>query len=96
MDMEESIEYALTVEQLSSKPRAPQEQPTDTSVVNLARREREVAALVSHGLTNRQIAAELSISEHTVANHVGRILRKLKLYSRAQISAWVVERQTPS
>ena len=97
MGLDEAIDYALSEkEQSSSKPRAPQEPPTDPMAVNLARREREVAALVARGLTNRQIATELSISEHTVANHVGRILRKLKLESRAQISAWVVERRTPS
>ena len=41
---------------------------------HLSRREREVVALVARGLTNRQISAELSISERTAGNHVGRIL----------------------
>jgi non-specific serine/threonine protein kinase len=44
-----------------------------------------VALLVGRGLINRQIAEELSISEHTVANHVRKILKKLGLRSRAQI-----------
>jgi DNA-binding CsgD family transcriptional regulator len=46
-----------------------------------------VALLVGRKLTNRRIAQELSISEHTVANHVGNILRKLGLRSRAQVSS---------
>jgi predicted DNA-binding transcriptional regulator len=46
-----------------------------------------VALLVGRELTNRQIASELSISEHTVANHVARILKKLRLRSRAQIGS---------
>jgi len=44
-----------------------------------------VALLVGRRLTNRQIAQELSIPEHTVANHVRKILKKLGLRSRAQI-----------
>ena len=62
--------------------------------VALTRREQEVAVLVACGLTNRQIASELSISEHTVANHVARILRKLDFDSRSQITAWVIQQQT--
>ena len=42
-------------------------------------REREVLALVAEGLTNRQIAARLVVSEHTVHRHVTNILRKLDL-----------------
>jgi DNA-binding CsgD family transcriptional regulator len=49
----------------------------------------EIAALVAQGLTNRQIASELSISEHTVATHVGKILKKVDLHSRSQLTAWV-------
>lgn len=46
---------------------------------SLTRREEDVAALAALGLTNRQIASELSISEHTVAIHVARILKKVGL-----------------
>jgi DNA-binding NarL/FixJ family response regulator len=52
-----------------------------------------VAALVGRGLTNRQIATELSISEHTVATHVRRILRKLELASRTEIASWATEQR---
>jgi DNA-binding CsgD family transcriptional regulator len=55
----------------------------------LARREVEVAALVAQGLSNKQIAARLFISERTVATHVGHILDKLGFNSRAQIAGWV-------
>ncbi len=54
----------------------------------LTAREREVALLVARGLTNRQIASELSISKRTVDNHVANILKKLGLRSRAQVAAW--------
>ena len=56
-------------------------------------REAEVAELIVRGLTNRQIGAELSISERTVERHVANSLIKLGLVSRAQIAAWFVERR---
>jgi predicted ATPase/DNA-binding CsgD family transcriptional regulator len=59
---------------------------------SLTRRELEVAALVARGLTNRQIAAELVITEGTAANHVKHILARLVLDSRVQIAAWAIER----
>ena len=96
MSPEEAIEYALS-EEVERKPPPPalvsapaqqhQQVPSDEPTERLTPREREVALLVGRGLTNRKIAEELSISEHTVANHVRKILKKLKLRSRAQISS---------
>ncbi|MDQ4127662.1 MAG: helix-turn-helix transcriptional regulator, partial [Actinomycetota bacterium] len=88
MGPEEAIEYAL-----SEGVAVPVSEPKDAGGSGvLAPREREVAALVARGLTNRQIAAELVISERTVHTHVRRILRKLGLASRSQITAWVMGR----
>jgi DNA-binding NarL/FixJ family response regulator len=50
----------------------------------LTAREHEVAALVARGLSNRQIAAELVISERTAGNHVQRVLDKLDVHSWAR------------
>ncbi|MGH2451662.1 MAG: alpha/beta fold hydrolase [Candidatus Limnocylindria bacterium] len=61
-----------------------------TGAAPLTAREREVAARVALGLTNRQIAAELVISSATVDRHVANILVKLGAHSRAQIAAWAV------
>jgi len=58
----------------------------------LTRRERDVAALVARGHSNRRIAEELVISERTAANHVEHILGKLGFHARAQIAAWATER----
>jgi len=57
----------------------------------LTAREREVAALVSQGHTNRQIGERLNITEETAAVHVKNILSKLNFTSRAQIAAWAAE-----
>ncbi|MDQ4091234.1 MAG: LuxR C-terminal-related transcriptional regulator, partial [Actinomycetota bacterium] len=56
----------------------------------LSTREEEVARLVAEGLTNRQIAERLVISERTAQNHVQHILTKLGFTTRSQIAAWAV------
>ena len=58
----------------------------DAAAGPLTRREGEIAALVARGLTNRQIAAALHISERTAENHVQHILTKLGLHTRTQIA----------
>ena len=56
----------------------------------LTPREREVLSLLAEGLTNRQIAERLVVSEHTVHRHVTNILRKLGLSSRTAAAAHAV------
>jgi predicted ATPase/DNA-binding SARP family transcriptional activator/DNA-binding CsgD family transcriptional regulator len=94
MAPERAVQYALS-EEAPAPPttRAPEAPPSSTQPIALSRREEEVALLVARGLTNRQIAAEISVSEHTVANHVAKILRKLSLNSRSQVAAWAVEQR---
>jgi LuxR family transcriptional regulator, maltose regulon positive regulatory protein len=53
-------------------------------------RERQVLGLLAEGLTNRQIAERLVVSEHTVHRHVTNILRKLDLPSRTAAAAYAV------
>jgi non-specific serine/threonine protein kinase len=57
----------------------------------LTKREREVAALVADGLSNRDIAARLVISRRTVEAHVEHILTKLGFSSRTQIATWMAQ-----
>jgi len=59
----------------------------------LTRREREVAHLVAQGLTNREIAARLFISERTAESHVEQLRGKLGFRSRSQIAAWMAGQQ---
>lgn len=57
----------------------------------LTDREIEVVRLVAGGLTNRQVASELFLSEHTVARHLGNIYTKLDIGSRAAATAWAYD-----
>ena len=57
---------------------------------DLTRREQEVAALLTEGLTNGEVARRLYISPKTAAVHVSNILTKLNMSSRAEIAAWAV------
>ena len=66
------------------------EGPVDDPAAELTSRELEVLRLVASGKPNKQIAAELSISERTARTHVSRILRKLRLSSRTQAALWAV------
>ncbi len=55
----------------------------------LSPREREVAALVASGKTNREVATVLFLSERTVGNHLARIFGKLGVHSRAALATLV-------
>ena len=63
--------------------------PIFVGAPSLTRREREVAILVGQGLTNREIATRLFISERTAESHVEQIRGKLGFHSRVQIATWV-------
>ncbi|MFC8936254.1 protein kinase [Rhodococcus sp. NPDC057135] len=84
LDFDAAIAYALGEEPAIA-------QPTTGFSPELTNRERQVADLVSEGLTNKAIAARLVISPRTAAGHVEHILTKLGFTSRAQIAAWVIE-----
>lgn len=59
----------------------------------LTRREGEIAGLLAEGLTNKEIATRLVISQRTVESHVDHVLVKLGMTSRAQVASWVAEQQ---
>jgi non-specific serine/threonine protein kinase len=78
---------------LESLPPSPDKRASAVSTRTdpLTPREREAAALVARGLSNRAIAHELVITEATVERHVGNVFAKLGLTSRAQLAVWAVE-----
>lgn len=73
--------------------RAPSSGPEPTEGVQLTPRQREVIELISEGMSNKKIAAELHISVHTVKSHIRHIMKKLGLNTRLQISAWAHEEE---
>ena len=60
------------------------------------RREREILALVGAGMRNREIAAKLFISKHTVKAHLRNILEKLRLHSRQEATVLAIEEGLPT
>jgi DNA-binding NarL/FixJ family response regulator len=53
--------------------------------LGLSRREQQLAGLIQQGLTNKEMASRLNLSEQTVKNHVHRMLRKLGAPDRMSI-----------
>ncbi len=83
--LENAIAYALA----DGSPAAMQKQRSRGD--SLSEREREVAALIGQGASNRAIAETLVISERTVERHVANIFAKLNFGSRTQIAAFATE-----
>ncbi len=95
MGFEETVEYALSDKKRPSPLLPMPEEPSAAQPpVVLTRRERQVAELVGRGLTNRQIASELHLSERTVEKHVANILRKHNLHSREQVAVQMARRRS--
>jgi DNA-binding CsgD family transcriptional regulator len=67
--------------------------PAPIDADGLSARELQILALVTRGLSNREIGAELSISEHTAANHVRSILRKTGCSNRTEAAAYAHRRR---
>ena len=84
----ESSLHPKVAQQLIKRLRRPAEEPEREE---LTARERKVLALIARGLSNREIARELSISEPTVRTHVSNILRKLGLKSRTQAALYALK-----
>ncbi len=71
--------------------RSPEERQLDT----LSEQERRILALVAEGLTNKEIAAQLFLSDKTVKNYVSSILSKLGLTRRSQAAAFAARQAEP-
>jgi two-component system, NarL family, nitrate/nitrite response regulator NarL len=58
---------------------------------SLTPREREILILISKGITNKQVADQLFISENTVKNHIKKLLEKLEVENRVQLAAYAIK-----
>lgn len=72
---------------------APEEEPADNA--RLTPREKGTLQLIARGLSNQEIAEELSITERTVAKYVSSILSKLHLTNRTQAALYQVQKESP-
>jgi ATP/maltotriose-dependent transcriptional regulator MalT len=77
MSFERAVEYAL------EGPATPDEGEVPAAPAGLTRRELEVLRLLARGMSNREVAANLHLSEHTVHRHVSNVYGKLGVSSRA-------------
>lgn len=66
---------------------------TSQSGDRLSEQERKILPLIAEGKTNRQIAGELYLSEHTVKTYVSSLLKKLQLARRAEAAAYIARQQ---
>jgi len=86
-----AVRHGLTVLDAALAPSAPPAAAPEAARLRpgeeLTAREREVLALLSRGLSNKQIAGELAISDHTAKFHVNAILGKLGAASRTEAAA---------
>jgi non-specific serine/threonine protein kinase len=91
MPIEQALDLAFAA---TAPPATPSNEPPDRlaqQVERLSPREREVAALLAHGLSNREIAERLVVTERTVAAHIEHLLNKLGFASRHQVGVWADE-----
>jgi RNA polymerase sigma factor (sigma-70 family) len=65
----------------------------DDELDALSAREQEVMRLIARGYTYKETAAELFISVKTVETHVSKVLRKLQLSNRNELTRWAVDRR---
>jgi predicted ATPase/DNA-binding CsgD family transcriptional regulator len=87
---DDAVSYALARGCERTRP-APARPPAGSGPMSaLTRREREVAALLAQGRSNKEIAAQLVISPRTAEGHVDRVIRKLAVDSRADVAALLV------
>jgi predicted ATPase/DNA-binding CsgD family transcriptional regulator len=85
MSLDRAVVYALDEPRQPAGPK-PVAAPDATP---LTRREQQVAELIAQGLSNKEIAAGLVISQRTAESHVEHILTKLGCTNRAQVAAWM-------
>jgi non-specific serine/threonine protein kinase len=92
MSLDEATGYTLDDESASdATPAVPSATAPDRPAGPgglLSPREREVAALIARGYTNRRIAAALVVAETTAERHVANILAKLGAHARSEVAAW--------
>ncbi|HET7465410.1 MAG TPA: LuxR C-terminal-related transcriptional regulator [Candidatus Dormibacteraeota bacterium] len=91
MTIDDAVAFAIG---RSGPPKQPHPRDGGKPAVVLTRREKEIAGLVARGLSNKEIAARLIVSERTAESHILNILNKLGFNSRSQIASWAAALET--
>jgi non-specific serine/threonine protein kinase len=94
MSLDQAVGYALGEPRRPVTPK-PVTAPGATSSP-LTRRELQVAELITQGMSNKEIAAKLVISQRTAESHVEHILNKLGCANRSQVAAWMATQPPPT
>ena len=76
---------------MTSPESTPNNCDTPDPQVSLTRRERDILRLIAQGLSNKEIAAQLHLSEKTVRNRLSEIFSKLGVGNRTQAAIWARE-----
>lgn len=93
LDLSGSLRSVLAYSVFGLRGGSAVELPPEPTPTPLTRREEEVVVLVARGLSNREVADELVLSERTVEAHLDHVRSKLGLRSRTHIAAWAVEQR---
>jgi predicted ATPase/DNA-binding CsgD family transcriptional regulator len=91
---DQAVALALDEDAVAADRTAPSTRRRGSAAGGLTRREREVAGFLAEGLSNKDIAARLVISQRTVETHVDHILGKLGMTSRTQVASWVAAQRS--
>ena len=92
----EHVAKLYTPEQSPSAMRRAGAAPGPDPLSGLSAQERKILPLIAQGKTNREIAAVLPLSEHTVKTYISNILQKLQLTRRAELAAFITRLKGPS
>lgn len=90
--MQDATWFSRNVVEKLATLRAPKRSPADSDDSELTKRERQVLELACRGLDDDDIAVELTLSRHTVRNHIARIYAKIGVNKRGAAIIWARER----
>ena len=91
--MQDTSGFSQTVIEKLAQIRQPQGAPrTDAELADLTPREHEILGLMCQGLADPDIAQSLSLSRHTVRNHVASLYSKLDVHRRSAAIIWARQR----
>jgi predicted ATPase/DNA-binding CsgD family transcriptional regulator len=93
MNLDEAVGYALTDDPAGPR-RAARREAADSGN-EVTPREWQICELVAEGLSNKEIAARLVISQRTAESHVQNVLNKMGFANRSLIATWVAQRRSP-